>query len=84
MKKIYCKNCKWFERFCGSNYCHTKSKEQTGGSFNEITGLDESFLLSSIQIAGVKYDFEVCETLNKNNDCKYFKRTWFSLKSKEL
>ncbi len=83
MGKIYCKNCIFFHDgkevmvIKDQRYCNLSTLKHYKIKMNKITGVDESYYLSSRQIAKAEYFWQVCGILNKNNDCKYFEGNVF-------
>lgn len=72
MKKIYCKNCKWFKMRTG--------KTNFRGFRNEIyTILEEAVCLydSPTGIVGYGKRYINANKRNKNNDCPDYQRKWW-------
>ena len=68
MKKVYCKNCKWnYLLFCYPPKEKVRDYYWFGG--------DPWILPSCMK----KYEHQQREKLNKNGNCKYYKRKWWKV-----
>ena len=67
-EKIYCKNCKWYHprEFMDRSICDEFCKIVEKPHINKITG-------NKI----INYVEGDIKELNKNNDCKYYRRIWW-------
>ena len=68
MKK-YCKNCKfyWFGFIFGKNYCNANKK------YGEMIYPKDTFYENKKAFKKIW----LADEINKNNDCKYYKRKWY-------
>jgi hypothetical protein len=68
MKKVYCKNCKWFKR---DEWNSDRCKRETGVYLeNNITGDYKEII--TIKVASRNYP-------NKNGDCEFYLRHWWKV-----
>ena len=69
MKKVYCKNCKYYRRetLTGNPYCGASKK------YGKMLHSKDNFLEKSKSFREVWFADEI----NKNNDCPYYKRKWW-------
>lgn len=78
MKKrnIYCKKCRYFSKFWDE--CKVSTIKENG-KYNKITGLyNESYIkIPELNNWFPDHDEKI---LNKNNDCKYYKKALFGIK----